>query len=111
VASLIFKGQYVAPIQTGEKTTTLRASRPKFEPGTKIEAWCRWGDPPFAELICTELERVELERITDPVARADGFEDAAELRDELAQLYPGVESFWLIRFERGDRQTSASPAS
>lgn len=100
MASLSFKKAYIEPIVQGHKTATLRARKPRFDVGDRIAAFCQWGRPAFAELLCTDVEQVQIAELTDRVARADGFESAAALRDELAQLYPGETVFWLIRFQR-----------
>lgn len=105
MVSLSFKKAYIEPIQRGDKTTTLRAREPRFKPGDEIVATCRWGDPPFATLLCTEVAPLAYDEITDHVAREDGFEDGEALKAALARHYPGVHEFWMIRFQARRRSS------
>lgn len=107
MAALSFKKAYIEPIQRGEKRQTLRAREPRFKPGDEIVATCRWGDPPFATLVCTRVAPLARCEITDHVAHEDGFPDGAALKEELGRLYPGVEEFWLIQFELRERRRSS----
>lgn len=100
-AAISFKKAYITPIQEGEKTTTIRGAT-ALMPGDVVNAFCRWGQPPFATLKVTEVRHVYLSELTDEIAQADGFRDLKELRAALRDLYGRKRRFCLISFDRLD---------
>ena len=95
---LIFRSCWVGPILDGLKVLTIRR-RCRFVPGSSL-VFCngyRTSDR-FAEAQLLENSELLLDDVDDRLARADGFSDAAELREGLAATYPGEESFRLLRF-------------
>ena len=80
---LLFKKKFLAAIRGGEKTQTIRLWQyRRFKPGQRSYI-------PGAGYIDVErVEPIELEQLTDADALLDGFASAAELRQELATLYP-----------------------
>ncbi len=96
--SLSFKQRYVEPIVNGDKRTTLRKQIGKAEVGDVIAATCQWGKPPFAWLEITGVQRVDLDELTEGMARDDGFESAVELRKELATIYPDLNQLVRVTF-------------
>ena len=80
---LLFKKKFLEAIRSGEKTQTVRlwkrcmfrAGQPSYIPGAGY-------------IRITEVDRVELDELTDDDARPDGFPTIESLRTEIATLYP-----------------------
>lgn len=105
---LAFKKQYKAPILTGRKVTTIRASTDLIE-GDIVAFTCEWGKPPFAMAVVDGVEELHRSAIDPEIAEQDGFPSPDLLRKELDSFYPGREFFSLIRFSlwfapRGERE-------
>jgi len=79
---LLFKKRFLAAINRGEKTQTVRLwPRRMMRPGQRSYI-------PGAGYIRIEtVEPVRLEELTDDDARPDGFDTADQLRAELTALY------------------------
>lgn len=94
---LLFKKCYLEAIRTGLKQTTIRRwSRPRVRAGGRAYS-------PGLGWICIEnVDEVELRKLDDGDARADGFGSAAQMRKELRRIYPKVKTdgkFWFrVRF-------------
>lgn len=83
---LRFKACYVAPILSGEKCDTIRATCPRWGPGTRVAA-VAGGRAPFAWLRISTVEPV---RLTDlPASR----------QATLRALYPGVQDLVRIAWD------------
>jgi hypothetical protein len=96
--SLWFQQQYVDPILNGTKTCTIR-THTRNVPAVGTECEFSVGPrTPFARAVIQSVVPVTAQQLTDDVARADGFANAAAMRDELRRLYPSVRRFVLIRF-------------
>jgi len=95
---LAFKQRFVEPILTGAKRQTLR-KQASLIAGDTVQATCRWGDPPFARLLVTRVDRVVRSRLTRADAQADGFETLRDLLDFLDDTYGTVGVLWRISFE------------
>jgi hypothetical protein len=96
---LPFKKVFAPAICDGTKRSTLRKTS-NLEEGEEVEAtWGRYSPVRFATLRVTERSVISYAEITDELAQEDGFCDASSLREALAKLYPGVDSFVLLRFE------------
>lgn len=105
MAYLRFTSNYIEPILAGRKVTTMRANdsiaasmKAALDRDGLIDARCRYGDPPFARLRVTAVERKPVRDLRAADALRDGFGSARELRSVLRRRYPGVTTFWLIRF-------------
>jgi len=80
---LLIKKRFFEPIRNGRKTTTLRYWRSmRTRPGEVHTV------PGLGRVRIDRVCPVEPDSITDNDARDDGFSSAAELHDELAELYP-----------------------
>ncbi len=96
---LRFRAVYIAPILAGTKTTTLRRPRSGLpERGDDVSMRCRYDRPQFAVARVTSTDTVSVRNLTDRIARADGFTDAAALRAAIRTDYPDATSFVVIRF-------------
>ena len=80
---LLFKKKFLAAIRAGEKTQTIRLWKHR-----RMRSGQRSYIPGIGHIQVTAVEEVELDRLTDADARPDGFENAKQLRAEIAQLYP-----------------------
>jgi hypothetical protein len=80
---LLFKKKFLPAIRSGEKTQTIRLWKHR-----RMRAGQRSYIPGVGHIRLTAVEEVELERLTDADALPDGFQTAAELRAEIARLYP-----------------------
>ncbi len=80
---LLFKKKFLPAIRHGQKTQTIRLWKHRM-----MKAGQRSYIPGAGYIRVTEVEKVEIDRLTDEDARPDGFQTAAELRAELADLYP-----------------------
>lgn len=84
---LLFKKKFLDAIRDGTKTQTIRLWR-----------WRRMKQgqysyiPGAGYIVIDEVTEVRLEDLTDDDALPDGFLSAADLRAEIAQLYPSAES-------------------
>ncbi len=80
---LFMRKEYFAAIRSGRKTTTLRYwSRRQVRPGT--DHLIRG----LGKVRVLSVERIGPAQLTRADARADGFEDLAELHRALEELYP-----------------------
>lgn len=84
---IFFKQRYVAPIRSGDKTTTVRA-RTSLQVGDIARARCKMTDPPIAWLLVTRIEAITLGDLTVRDARANGLVSMDEMRAEWKRLYP-----------------------
>jgi hypothetical protein len=94
---LLFKKQFLDAIRAGEKRTTIRRwTRPRVRAGTRAFS------PGLGWLAIDHVDEVSLRDLNDHDARADGFDCAAQMRRELAKLYPAAnsegKSWFLVRF-------------
>jgi hypothetical protein len=80
---LLFKKKFLAAIRAGQKCQTIRLW--KF---ARMRSGQRSYIPGAGYISITGVEEVSLDSLTDADARLDGFDTAAQLRAELAQLYP-----------------------
>ncbi|HWE02784.1 MAG TPA: ASCH domain-containing protein [Tepidisphaeraceae bacterium] len=83
MAQLFFKKHLQEAIRAGRKRTTIRRW-PRAMLGAGGRAW----SPGLGFLAIDAVEAVDLQKLTDADAIADGFETAAELRGVLETLYP-----------------------
>lgn len=95
---LYFKEGYADPILRGDKRSTFR-DRPNASVGEVVTAATRRRGG-FARLRITEVEQLRVDQITEAMARANDFPNAAAQRERLAKTYPGTEVVWRIAFER-----------
>lgn len=96
--SLWFQQQYVDPILNGTKTCTIR-KHTRNVPAVGTECDFSVGPrTPFARAVIQAVQPLTLAQITDDIARADGFDNSAALRESIRRLYPSVRRFVLIRF-------------
>jgi hypothetical protein len=80
---LLFKRQFLPAIRRGEKTQTIRLwKHRRMKPGQKSYI------PGVGPIRITAIDEVRLEDLTDADALPDGFPSAAQLRSEIARLYP-----------------------
>ena len=82
---LLFKKKFLAAIRAGEKTQTIRLWKHR-----RMRAGQRSYIPGIGPIRLTAVEEVDLDGLTDADARPDGFQSAAELRAEIARLYPAA---------------------
>jgi hypothetical protein len=80
---LLFKKRFLPAIRAGQKTQTIRLWRYR-----RMRAGQRSYIPGAGYIRVTAVDEVQLADLTDADARPDGFETAAELRAEIAALYP-----------------------
>lgn len=98
MAAISFKRPFKTAILAGAKTQTLRKAS-HIEPGQTVNAFCEWGQPPFARLRIVGRDEVGLHELDEADAEADGFASLQELREVLHDLYPGATSFVRLRFD------------
>jgi len=80
---LLFKKKFLPAIRGGQKTQTIRLWKyRRMRPGQRSYI------PGAGYIRVTAVDEVALEALTDEDARLDGFQTAAELRAEIAALYP-----------------------
>ena len=79
----MFKKKFLPAIRCGQKTQTIRLWKYR-----RMRAGQRSYIPGAGHVRITAIDQVQLEELTDEDARPDGFATAAELRAEIAQLYP-----------------------
>jgi hypothetical protein len=94
---LLFKREFAGANRAGTKRTTiLRWDRPRVRPGGSAFA------PGLGWLAIESVDAVELKKLSDHDARADGFASAAEMRKTLRKLYPRTRedkrSWFRVRF-------------
>lgn len=83
MGQLFFKKRLQELIRSGAKRTTVRRwARPRVKAGGR--AW----SPGLGFLTIEAVEAIELEKLTDADAQADGLANVADLRELLAALYP-----------------------
>jgi hypothetical protein len=95
---LLFKKRFLPAIRRGEKTQTIRLWRHR-----RLRAGQRSYIPGAGHIRITAVEEVNPEELTDADALPDGFDTAAQLREELSRLYPGQQAegyrAYRVRFE------------
>lgn len=79
---LLFKKKFLPAIRRGEKTQTIRLWKHRM-----MKAGQRSYIPGVGYIRVTQVEKVEIDRLSDEDARPDGFATADLLRAELAELY------------------------
>src|SRR5690349_5744125 len=83
MGQLFFKKPFQDAIRAGRKRTTLRrGDRPRLKAGQR--AYC----PGLGWLKIESVEIVDLERLADEDAVADGFESLTLMRQTLLAIYP-----------------------
>jgi len=80
---LLFKKKFLPAIRAGRKSQTIRLWKYR-----RMRSGQRSYIPGVGYIRIIRVEEVRLDRLTDEDARLDGFENAAELRAEIAGLYP-----------------------
>lgn len=93
-----FKGRFIDPILSGEKRQTLRKST-GLKPGDEVDCYCRWGQPPFARLKVTSVDRVRRLDLRAADAHADGFATKREMLDFIDATYGVALRLYRIKFE------------
>ena len=79
---LLFQKKFIEQIKRGEKTQTIRLWKHcRMKPGQRSYI------PGIGYIAVTNVERVELDQLTDADALLDGFQTADALRAELCTLY------------------------
>ena len=79
---LLFKKKFLPAIRQGRKTQTIRLWKHR-----RMRAGQRSYIPGVGYIRVLQVEPVALEALSDADARPDGFETAAQLREELRALY------------------------
>ncbi len=79
---LLFKKKFLPAIRAGAKTQTIR-----LWPWRRMRGGQRSYIPGVGYIRVDSVEEVRLETLTDEDAIPDGFDSAAELRDEIESLY------------------------
>ena len=85
MSQLFFKKPLQEAIRQGRKRTTIRrwpAARPGVRAGQRVYS------PGLGWLTIERVDGVELDKLCDADAKADGFDTAAGLRQVLLALYP-----------------------
>ena len=83
---LFLKRPFLDLVRSGNKTQTIRPdNRAGLKPGESFR-WNVNGGSPICR--CEYVRQVPVCDLTDSDARADGFDDAAKLRDILLSTYP-----------------------
>ena len=83
MSQLFFKKRYQEAIRSGHKHTTIRRwNRPMVRPGSRAYS------PGLGWLAIESVDAIELEKLGEEDARADGFKTAGEMRQLLCALYP-----------------------
>ncbi len=104
---LLFKKKFMDAIRRGEKTQTIRLWK-----HCRMKAGQRSYIPGAGYIRVLSVEVVELAELTDEDARPDGFESAAALRKELAELYAGQlaegQKSYRIRFQLFSNEEQAA---
>jgi len=84
MGQLFFKKHFQNAIRAGSKRTTIgRWDRPRVRAGERAFS------PGLGWLTIDGVEVIELEKLDDADAQADGFETTAALREILLAFYPG----------------------
>ena len=83
MGQLFFKKPYQEAIRAGRKSTTIRRwERPTMRAGERVYS------PGLGWLTIEAVDAVELERLSETDAVADGFGTVKEMRKLLLSLYP-----------------------
>ena len=80
---LLFKKRFLDAIRRGEKTQTIRLWKHR-----RMKAGQRSYIPGAGPIRVLAVDEVSLDQLTDADAWPDGFASAAQLREEIARLYP-----------------------
>ena len=84
MGQLFFKKHFQDAIRAGRKSTTIRRwDKPALKAGERAFS------PGLGWLLIEAVDLVELDRLNETDAAADGFKTATEMRKLLRSLYPG----------------------
>lgn len=102
---LLFKKKFLPAIRAGEKTQTIRLWKHR-----RMRAGQRSYVPGAGHVLVEAVEPVALADLTDEDARRDGFASAADLRQELTNLYAAElaagHQAYRVRFRLAPRETA-----
>lgn len=92
MADIPLAPEYIPLVQTGRKTSTVRAGRRHFQLG-EHRVVCGARSIPVT---VTAVEHKRLAELSEPDARVDGFESLSELVAALRRFYPRLTSGDLV---------------
>jgi hypothetical protein len=99
---LTFSKRWVEQIVSGQKNVTLRKwPKPLVKEGGAYEAKTnRFSKESFAKLRVTSLKQIQIQEITEEIARRDGYANANEAGGYwLKQGFPPTKLLWLLEFK------------
>ncbi len=99
---LTFSKGWINPILNGEKNVTLRKwPKPFVKEGGVYEAKTnRFAKESFAKLRVISLRQIQIQEITEDIARRDGYDNAIEAMEYwLKQGFPSTKLLWLVEFK------------
>jgi len=95
-----FNPEYVAPILSGSKCTTVRRGRRRYEKGEVVELTVNRRPFARARVVCSRVKRIS--ELTDEDAKRDGFLSREELIRVLHRIYGRLEErefVTIVQFE------------
>lgn len=102
--TLAFAGDLYDKVRSGEKEITIRANHRDYAVGELLWAYqTEFGSTQGKVIKVTEATQTSLDKVTDEVAREDGFEDRHDLFRALHRFYPDLgwqDPVTVIRFKR-----------
>lgn len=94
-----FFGRFVADIQAGRKTITIRdESEANWRPGQRLALFTNPEHQPFGTIEVLAVAPVAFEALTDEHARQENM-TLAELKRVLLDIYPSLPPLYVIGFK------------
>ena len=82
---LLFKKCFLEPIRAGQKRSTIRRWR-----SPRVRAGGRAFSPGIGWVTIEDVNEINLRDLDNADARADGFDNATQMRRELRRIYPAI---------------------
>ena len=86
-----FKGEFIEPILTGKKTSTIRGRSYGLQVGDVVKARCQYHLPPFATLVITKVEAIT-------------YAEATLAWPDISETYGVADFYWRISFQLASGQ-------
>ncbi|MER0125290.1 N(4)-acetylcytidine aminohydrolase [Franconibacter daqui] len=97
---ITFFARFEPDILAGRKTITIRdAAESHFQPGQRLRTGRYEDNGYFCTLEVISTTPVALNELNDEHARQENM-TLAELRQVIAEIYPGLDEFYVIAFKR-----------
>ena len=94
-----FFSRFVADIQAGRKTITIRdESEANWQPGQRLALFTNPEHQPFGTIEVISVKAVAFEALNDEHARQENM-TLPELKDVIRNIYPDLPPFYVIEFK------------